>query len=127
MEIILESKEARLVLSIGKENDWTGITLVKDDISEFLGAEVLHIIAERLHNALNEPEANLLDYKINGLQVKWILNLAEMHSSFYCALEGSSLRLFIQNDEGNLIHSFALSSKEVSSWVDSLSALIKAQ
>lgn len=127
MEIILESKEARLVLSIGKENDWTGINLVKDDISEFLGAEVLSVIVERLRNALNEPEANLLDYKINGLQVKWFLNLAEMHSSFYCALEGSNLRLFIQNDEGNLIHSFALSSKEVSSWVDSLSALIKAQ
>ena len=125
MDIILESHEVRLILSVGKENDWTGVTLEKDGRSEFLGAEVLRIIAERLRNALTQPDSNLSDQMINGRKVKWILNLAEMHCSFYCALEDDNLRLFILDGEGDLIHSFALNPKEVASWADDLSNLIK--
>ncbi|MDX2105408.1 MAG: hypothetical protein SFY67_03310 [Candidatus Melainabacteria bacterium] len=124
MDIILGSSEVRLILSVGKENDWTGVTLERDGRAEFLGAEVLRIIAERLRNALTKPDMNLSDHEINGFKVRWILNLAEMHCSFYCALEDGKIRLFIKDSEGDLIHSFVLSPKEVDSWINNLSPLI---
>lgn len=123
VEITLESQEANLVLSVGRENNWTSVSLVKSAKSELLGSEVLHIIAERLYNALNEPNAIQSSHKIDGICVKWILSLSELHSSFYCALESSNVRLFIIDCEGVLIHSFALSPKEVLSWINNLSDL----
>jgi len=120
MDINLKAEQASLVLSVGKENDWTGVTLKKDGKSEFLGSDVLDIIATRFYKALKEPESIDSEQVIEGHNVKWITHLSEMQTSLYGALEIDKLRLFIQDTEGAITHSILLNSVEVDAWTEEL-------
>jgi len=91
-----------LTLEIG-EGNWTQVSLKTEKGIIILGAESLTSITHKILSAFQEYPIRKTVGKFDGLNVIWVLSLAEKHSSLYLARTSSRSILFFQNSEGKLI------------------------
>jgi hypothetical protein len=114
LRLCVSSSEECLLIARIAGASWCGCTLVVGENRVFLGAESRSYIIDHLIEALG-PRRNVTG-RINDLEVSWVLSLAEEHSSLYIAGEADCRVLFLQDRNGQLIHTMRLSMSDVESW-----------
>lgn len=116
---ILSSASGRLVLE-PDENDWCQVALDIDGRRRALGADVRSTIVERLLHALRGEPAGPTSGVLDGVSVRWVLSLAERHSTLYVGDQSGRRILFIQADDGSLVAKLPLYADDMTRWLDQL-------
>lgn len=90
---------------------WCQVSLRADGGGRILGADVARIIVERLIAGLREPGVDL---------PKWVLSLAEAHTSLYVESQDEAVLVHIQGADGRRVFLGRLSHEERDEWVATL-------
>jgi len=82
---------------------WCQLELHTEDRILKLGAEMQYLIVHRLSHALDDTIEGKNVGSIQGVDVKWVLTLAEKHCSIYVGQVDSERVLFIQSEDCTLL------------------------
>ena len=110
--LTLTSQAFTLVLDI-EQSGWCRVSLGADGGGRDLGADDERIVVERLVAGLQEPMSG---------SPRWVLSLAEAHTSLYVEAQTDSLLLHVQGADGRRVFLGRLSLEERDLWVDLLKA-----
>lgn len=122
MVMILSSHKGSLALE-SDDGDWCQVVLEFGGQKLPLGADLRSIIAERLLHSLLGASAGPTSGMLDGVAVRWVLSLAERHSTLYAGDEAGRRTLFIQADDGSLIAKLPLDPFEMARWREQLGQL----
>ena len=110
--LTLTAQTFSLVLEID-EFGWCHVALGADGGGRDLGADDARIVVERLITGLQEPAVG---------SPRWVLSLAEVHTSLYAEAQPDALLLHIQGADGRRVFLGRLSPEERDRWLASLKA-----
>lgn len=117
--MIFKIGEDALELKIGSD-DWVKIYLVsKSGVNTFLGSDIKSVIFNRLSNLSSSATFNQEGIGvINGVSYNpvCILTLMEAHCSIYAERRDLDIRIFIENELGEVISDNYVSYDTLSSW-----------
>jgi hypothetical protein len=123
MVTVLNCGEAQLLLNTGikPSEDWCQLTLRIQQQSIDLGADTRSIVVQRLLRALTNPLGTKATGSIQGIEVHWVMTLAEKHSTIYVSQTEQGLTpsrcLFFQDSEGTLLGRLDLTDKVLNAWI----------
>jgi hypothetical protein len=124
MVTMLSSGAAGLALS-ADASGWCEVELRLPDRRYSIGADSERVVVGRLLQGLAPTLSGPGAGAIGGMEVKWVLSLAERHTTIYAAdYEGNRL-LFLQDADANLIGRIELTDPDRRRWVDTLEARAK--
>jgi len=103
-------------------SSWCQCRLILESQKISLGAESLLYITSHLLSALEKPEQGYTG-EWRGHKVKWVLTLADQHSTLYVASEGEHLILLWQASTTELIASLRLSVDDCALWRTEIQSL----
>ena len=114
--IVLESSTGSLWLTLDEHGvaQWCQVQLVENGVARALGAESRPIIANRL-------AAFLASDHTPGL--RWVLSLAELHTSFYGEYVADDTTLRLQDGNAQWIATLVLTPAERQRWLEQLANL----
>lgn len=107
----LKAGQADFVLHVN-QSDWCQLELHTADRILKLGAETQYVLVQRLSLALRDKIEGKTVGSIQGVDVAWVLTLAEEHCSMYVGQVGSERVLFIQSEDCTLLARLNLSDSE---------------
>lgn len=119
MVTILSSASGDLVLE-PDENEWCQVVLDIGGHRRALGADLTSIIVERLLRALLDKPVGLAVGVLEGVDVRWVLSLAERHSTLYMSDQSGRRIVFIQAGDGSTMAKLSLDADDVARWRDQL-------
>jgi hypothetical protein len=119
MVTILSSAKGSLVLQ-PDDNEWCQVLLDTDDRMVPLGADMRSTVAERLLRALHDAPGGPTSGMIDGVTVRWVLSLAERHSTVFVGEQSGRRILFVQADDGSLMATLPLNADDIARWSDQL-------
>jgi hypothetical protein len=116
---IFDAFGSSLVLESGK-NDWCRVTLILGGRALKLGAETRPLLFERLRRGLVDELSAPDGRSIDGIDVVWVLSLAEHHATLYAADRGEERILFVQAGDGSLVGRLVLYANDRRRWMAEL-------
>lgn len=119
MVTVLFAEAARLILE-SDESDWCQVMLDFDGRQIALGADTRSVIVERLGGALLDQLKGTPSGVLEGVDVQWVLSLAERHFTLYAGDRGDRRLLFVQAEDGSLIGSLSLGPEHLRRWQKAL-------
>ena len=99
--IVLEATNCALKLEINSDN-WCRVYLQLDNSDKYLGADSYNIIRERLCNAFSH-QLNNDSFGFKGLDLFWVLSLAETHATINACYENNATVSLIAIEDGGHI------------------------
>ena len=115
--VVLPAHQAVLRLSIG--TDGRSEVVLRDRGRDYtLGAEAAALFLPRLRRGLADVLSGSTVGTIDGIDVKWVLTLAEGHTTIFAGDLGDQRILFFQDKDGQLIGSLGLPIALRRDWVE---------
>ena len=124
MVTVLDSGSTQLMLSTDASR-WCEMELAFDGRRLPIGADVEYIVIERLLRGLRDSLTGPSAGSIGGIEVVWILSLAERHTSVYASQYEGKRILFFQDADGNLLTRIELADTDRQRWIRELQAIRK--
>ena len=112
---ILTTGEKRLVLE-SEPSSWCRVSLHSEQGSTALGGDTRTVIVERLRAALSDETTSPVAGVLRGVEVRWVLSLAEEHATLFIGNYSGRRTLFIQAHDGSLLETLMLSCEDVVRW-----------
>lgn len=119
MVIALHSIDGELQLS-ANQSGWCTVHLLTAGARHHLGADALDVVLTKLSRGLEARLTGGTSGKIEGLDVEWILSLAERHCSVYASDVGDVRVLFFQGADGRLLDKLTLDPVDRRRWLETL-------
>jgi hypothetical protein len=122
------TKEACLKLDTSNVKWWRA-TVDWNNQEQVLGAEVPKYITEHLIRSLSVSWADLegpVNQTLGGYQVKWVLSLAEGHSTLYVASEADDRILIWQDRDAKIILTMHVAPELAATWRNQLRIAFQA-
>ena len=107
MVIVLQSTDGELRLS-ADDTGWCTVELLTSGGWHQLGADAFDVVMTKLSRGLDEKLPGQSSGTIKGVDVQWVLSLAERHWSVYAADVDDRRVLFCQGADGDLLDKLRL-------------------
>lgn len=101
---------------------WCRVRLIRGHESLDLGGDAANIVRERLRRALDDSLDAKRSSVVDGVEVCWVLSLAEGHASVYAGDHAGKRTLFIHDADARPIARIALGDEERRRWIVELDA-----
>jgi hypothetical protein len=101
---------------------WCRAQLCIGELVTALGADVEHILIERLARALQDELPSGSAGEIAGESVACMFGLSEEHCTIYANNVAAHRRLYFQGSDGNIVGKLILTTEERRKWIALLSA-----
>lgn len=119
MVIVLQSADGELRLS-ADDTGWCTVELLTSGGRHQLGADAFDVVMTKLSRGLDEKLPGQSSGTIKGVDVQWVLSLAERHCSVYAADVDDRRVLFFQGADGNLLDKLRLDEIDRARWLEAL-------
>ena len=121
--IQLDSTEYRFEIDLTNAN-WCQYWLTNNEIVIYLGAEKLPYLKEHLLSGFSESAEESMG-RLEGMNISWVLSLAETHHVLYVSTDTEDKTLIWQNAHStrNPTYRMRISKDELSKWRSQLETL----
>lgn len=119
MVIVLTSGPVTLTLS-ADASGWCKVQLAHAGQLLQLGADTKSVVIERLMQGLLDELRGQSSGLIDGINVTWVLSLAERHTSIYAAQHEHKKLLFFQDADGKVVARIELTDEDRQRWLREL-------
>jgi hypothetical protein len=115
MVIELYAADGQLQLS-ANETGWCDVALLASSIRYELGADATDVVTNKLSAAMVDTLLGHSSGTIDGVDVQWVLSLAERHCSMYAADVPERRALYFQGEDGRLLGKLHLDGADRARW-----------